>query len=397
MKKNNVKNENKTTTENFDYFYANENEQYLFLQMPLMLIKDNRFKWVSGDGKILYSVALNRTALSARNGWLDENGRVYIIYTIKEIMEDLNCWNEKANKLLKELRDVGLIKIVRQGLTKPNLIYVMNFATELKYRKPEREEKPSEEEAEKNAEERREEKDEKEGERAESTMTYENRSSGNLKTENQHIRKSNTSNINQSKNEINQERVSIYQGQSENEKTEEQPTMENDNDTIDINNIDNILKSDNIEEVIADNISLDELVEEHSDKKDKITELYNIVCEVLSNNKSPTIRINKQPVPINSVKYNFAQLNKSHILYVLHCLEKNAYNITTNSKAYITTSLFHSIRTIGYYQSYNNSAFRSDEPQQNQSSFDINKFFERAVKKSYINLDDTDTPAFASV
>jgi len=117
----------------FDYFYANENEQYLFLQMPLMLIKEEQFKILTGDAKILYSLALNRTALSAKNGWLDEQGRVYIIYTQEEIMSDLNCWEQKATKSMKELRDIGLIKSVRRGLGKPNILYVMNFATSLKY------------------------------------------------------------------------------------------------------------------------------------------------------------------------------------------------------------------------------------------------------------------------
>lgn len=114
---------------NFNYFYANENEQYLFLQMPMMLIKDDRFKKLSGDDKILYSLLLNRTALSAKNGWLDDEGRVYIIYTIDEIMNDLNCYQEKANKSMKALKEIGLIKTIRQGLTKPNLIYLLNWET----------------------------------------------------------------------------------------------------------------------------------------------------------------------------------------------------------------------------------------------------------------------------
>lgn len=117
----------------FDYFYARENEQYLFLQMPWMLIKDDQFKSLSDSAKILYSLLVNRTSLSAKNGWVDEQGRVYIIYTQEEIMSDLNCWEKKATKSLKELREIGLIKSVRQGLGKPNIIYVMNFATNLKY------------------------------------------------------------------------------------------------------------------------------------------------------------------------------------------------------------------------------------------------------------------------
>ena len=117
----------------FDYFYGNENGQFLFLQLPLAFIKDVKFKKMSDSVKIAYSLMLNRTSLSAKNGWLDEHGRVYIIYTIEEIMSDLNCGKEKAVKVMKDLREIGLIKTIRRGLTKPNLIYVMNFATQFKY------------------------------------------------------------------------------------------------------------------------------------------------------------------------------------------------------------------------------------------------------------------------
>ena len=68
--------------------------------------------------------------LSAKNGWLDEAGRVYIIFTIDEIKESLGCAEQKAIKLLAELeKKCGLVKKKRQGLGKPNLLYVKNFST----------------------------------------------------------------------------------------------------------------------------------------------------------------------------------------------------------------------------------------------------------------------------
>jgi hypothetical protein len=88
----------------FDYFHANEHEQYLFLQLPTMLIKDDTFRDLSGDAKILYSLLLNRTSLSMKNDWKDEQGHVYIIYTQEEIMSDLNCWKEKATSTMKNLK-----------------------------------------------------------------------------------------------------------------------------------------------------------------------------------------------------------------------------------------------------------------------------------------------------
>ena len=98
-----------------------------------MLIKDDQFKGLSDGAKILYSLMLSRTSLSAKNGWLGEQGRVYIIYTVEQIMEDLNCGTEKATKAMKELKTRGLIESVRRGLGKPNIIYVKNFATHMNY------------------------------------------------------------------------------------------------------------------------------------------------------------------------------------------------------------------------------------------------------------------------
>ncbi len=56
---------------------------------------------------------LDRMGLSIRNGWLDKENRVYIVYTISDIMEDLNCADQKAGRLLSELdsvKGIGLIE-----------------------------------------------------------------------------------------------------------------------------------------------------------------------------------------------------------------------------------------------------------------------------------------------
>ncbi len=61
-----------------------------------------------------------RMSLSAKNGWIDKNGRVYIIFTIDEAKMALNCAEQKAIKLLSELeKKAGLIERKRQGLGKP--------------------------------------------------------------------------------------------------------------------------------------------------------------------------------------------------------------------------------------------------------------------------------------
>lgn len=115
-----------------DYYYGIEAEQFSFYRVPRLLIKDERFKKLSSDAKLLYGLMLDRMSLSIKNEWFDEDNRAYIIYTIDSIMEDLGCGKEKAVKVLAELdsvKGIGLVEKVRRGLGKPDIIYVKNFAS----------------------------------------------------------------------------------------------------------------------------------------------------------------------------------------------------------------------------------------------------------------------------
>ena len=112
----------------FDYFYGGQAGLFSFYRIPKALFTDARIRGISAEAKILYGLLLDRMSLSARNDWLDEQGRVYIVFTVEEIMESLACGNKKAVGLLRELEvGAGLIERRRQGLGKPNLIYVKNF------------------------------------------------------------------------------------------------------------------------------------------------------------------------------------------------------------------------------------------------------------------------------
>ncbi len=111
----------------YDYFYSMETRQYKYFVIPQMLVLDEQFSSLSDRAKILYCVMLDRSSMSARSGWIDEHGRVYIIMTRDEIMEKMNCSHTTAHKFMQELIDFGLVKKKRQGQGKPDLIYVMNF------------------------------------------------------------------------------------------------------------------------------------------------------------------------------------------------------------------------------------------------------------------------------
>lgn len=112
----------------FDYFYGQSGEMFSYFRVPKILFRDIKFKDLSTDAKTLYGILLDRMGLSVKNGWLDEQGRVYIIFPVQEVMDALGCADNKAIKLFRELEKFGLIERKRRGLGKPNLIYVKNFA-----------------------------------------------------------------------------------------------------------------------------------------------------------------------------------------------------------------------------------------------------------------------------
>ena len=62
----------------YDYFYGAESEQFSFYRIPKMLFTNERFKTISAEAKILYGLLLDRMNRSAKNGWQDEKGRIFI-------------------------------------------------------------------------------------------------------------------------------------------------------------------------------------------------------------------------------------------------------------------------------------------------------------------------------
>ena len=93
--------------------YCTGEEQFTFFKLPKCLIDDACFLGLSIDAKLLYAIFLDRVSLSIKNGWVDENGRVFIYYG-----------TQKACKLLDELETFGALERRRQGLGKPNRLYL---------------------------------------------------------------------------------------------------------------------------------------------------------------------------------------------------------------------------------------------------------------------------------
>lgn len=111
-----------------DYFKINECTMYKFYQIPKELFENKLYKEnLNSDSKILYGFLLDRLSLSQMNNWYDENGNIYLIFTREKVQKLLNLSDKTVTKAFKQLTEVNLIKEKRQGLGKPNLIYVGKF------------------------------------------------------------------------------------------------------------------------------------------------------------------------------------------------------------------------------------------------------------------------------
>lgn len=91
-----------------------------YLPYPRFLLKME----ISQTAKLLYSLLLDRSTLSQKNKWLDDEGRIYIIYPIAEIAEILDKGSTTIKGALNELDTAGLLERERGGFSAPNRLYV---------------------------------------------------------------------------------------------------------------------------------------------------------------------------------------------------------------------------------------------------------------------------------
>ena len=107
---------------------TNRVSDFPFIRFPAALVKLPCFKALSADAKLLYALIVDRFNLSIANKWRDENGTPYVYFSIDSVMESIGCAKAKAVKLMDALEDWGLIRRAKQGLGKPNRIYVLDPA-----------------------------------------------------------------------------------------------------------------------------------------------------------------------------------------------------------------------------------------------------------------------------
>ena len=271
----------------FDYFYEEQSQQFAFYRIPKVLFTDNRFQKISTEGKVLYGLLLDRVSLSRENGWIDEEGRVYIIFTLNAIRQAMNCAEKSAIKYLTELEDFGLIERIRQGLGKPAIIYVKNFIDQYNLQ----------------------------------VKTCNNSSSGPVEVPVQdqyNLQPNYTNNNNTDFNNTN-------------------PILSGDEERM------------GYELFLKDQLDVEILKQEYPHDREMIDGILELILDVLCS-KIKMIRIAGDDKPVNVVKGRFMKLTIEHIRYVMTCLQENTTKIRS-IKQYMLAALYNAPSTIdGYYR-----------------------------------------------
>lgn len=94
-----------------------------FYQFPQWLLKEP-YNVLSDKAKLIYMLLFDRRTLSVENKWFDDDGKVYMYFTNEQFMELLKCSEKTIIKSKKELSNFGLLNEVRQGINKPNRLYI---------------------------------------------------------------------------------------------------------------------------------------------------------------------------------------------------------------------------------------------------------------------------------
>ena len=365
----------------FDYYYGIEAEQFSFYRVPRILIKDKKFKNLSSNAKLLYGLMLDRMSLSMKNGWLDAENRVYIYYTTESIMNDLSCAKATAVKVLAELdskKGIGLVEKKRQGLGKPDIIYVKNFVTVgsdkenrdtmEKYDSNEKKDKSDKEYSTKQNADFHEymqeyetdfnmESSESQDLEIKKFKNYTSRSSEIELQEVQNLdfRKFERQNCRSSEVEL-QEVQELNPNYTNNNYTNKSYTEMSDNNLIypiyqsdkRIDGYDGLDESSTYISLIKDNIEYDNLMQDRTWKdRELYEELFQIICDVVCV-KRKSVRVSGEKYPYELVKSKFLKLNSSHLMYVMECMRKTVSKIG-NIKAYMITALYNAGSTISHY------------------------------------------------
>lgn len=117
---------------NNNFYKIDEISQHKYYQVPKELYTNERYKTtINNDAKVLYALLLDRMELSRKNDWVDDDGTIFLMFKREDLADMLGICVTTVWRAFKQLKDVGLIAEKRQGLNRPNLIYIgkINYST----------------------------------------------------------------------------------------------------------------------------------------------------------------------------------------------------------------------------------------------------------------------------
>lgn len=327
----------------FDYFRGMEAEQYSFYRIPKMLFTMECFRGLSCEAKVLYGLMLDRMGLSIKNRWFDEEDRVYIVFTVEEIAEMMNCGTQKAVKLVKELdadKGIGLIEKKRLGLGNPNVIYVKNFMTV-------NEEPRLPEDRESGSHDSEAAETDKQGVSESQFQNSENHNSGVVKATIQEFPESQFQNGENHNSGMMKITIQEFP-KSQSNNTEFNKTDFSETDPINPYPSDVIGQMDRYRALIRENISYECFLGDTSCQREELDELVELMVDVMVMPDHASLRIAGVERPAIVVRERFLKLEYSHIAYVLGCLRGNTGKVG-NIRSYLLTSLYNAALTIDNY------------------------------------------------
>lgn len=292
----------------FDYYYQNQVEQFQFIMIPRVMYASKEFEGLSYAAKLLYGLLRDKCSLSAKNNWVDENGRVYIIYTISDIMRDM-CMSEKmAVQYLKELETFGLVEKKRRGLGMPNLLFVKSFVADDESKCG---------------------NDDSEG----SSRTIEKASCGT--TQKGSLRLSDM--VVQDLPDATNNNTNIIH-------TELNHTESNHTNPNALGMVEQV---NGMREIISNHICYEELLDNHPSDLGLIDGIRELITDVLML-KTETVVIAKQELPVRLVQQKFIRLQYAHVEYVIDWLKEHPVKIA-NPRKYLLALLYNASESMDAY------------------------------------------------
>ena len=307
----------------FEYFYGQQAESYSFYRIPKVMFTEERFKSLSCEAKVLYGLMLDRMSLSTKNGWLDEEGKVYIVFPLIDIRELIKCSKQTAVNLVHELdteQGIGLIEKSRPGLGKANVFYVKNFMS------PIEEKRDSDNKNTKNKEE--------EPQKPDSTKKSENWTSASPENRLQEVQK-----LDPNKTEYNKTEKSETQSINQSGDTAVPGVFVPPAETDVI---------DGIRNYVRERIDYQSFQGEDEYSREEVDELVEMIVDVLRMPDTAVLRINGNEMPAVLVKEHYYRIRRDHIDYVRWTMRNNSKKVN-NIRAYMLTALYNSVLTIGHY------------------------------------------------